>query len=152
MHYGRMSAAAVVTWLVYLLISPLANSFLLGDLYAAQTAVFRPADQVPVVAGYAGSALGFLVFAYMFAKGYEGGLGAAEGIRFGVATGLLLSGFAVIGSYVTWPVTAGLAAGWVLDTLGEFTVYGLVTGAVYAPRPRLPHVRGPVRPRGPGTV
>ena len=133
MHYGRVVAAAVVAWLAYMAVSPLANNFLLADLYARHTSVFRPQAEMNLVVGFAASAFGFLVFAYTFAKGYEGGVGAAEGLRFGVLVGLLLSCFGVAWNYVTLPLSGTLAVAWVVDTIVEMGLYGAVVGLVYRP-------------------
>ena len=133
MHYGRVVAAAVVAWLAYMVISPLANNLFLADLYAQHATVFRPHDQMNVVVGFAGSALGFLVFAYAFAKGYEGGVGPLEGLRFGVIVGLLLTCFAVLWNYVTLPLSGRFAMAWIVDTIVEMGIYGTVVGLVYKP-------------------
>lgn len=133
MHYGRVVAAAVVAWLAYMVVSPLANNLLLADLYARHAALFRPQAEMNLVAGFAASGFGFLVFAYTFAKGYEGGVGAVEGLRFGVLVGLLLSCFAVIWNYVTLPLSGTLAVAWVVDTIVEMGLYGAVVGFVYRP-------------------
>jgi phosphotransferase system glucose/maltose/N-acetylglucosamine-specific IIC component len=135
MHYGRVVAAAVVAWLAYLVVSPIANNVLLADLYARHAAVFRPADQMNLVLGFAASAVGFLVFSYAYAKGYEGGAGAAEGLRFGVIVGLLLSCFAVVWNYVVLPLSGVLALAWVADTIAEMGIYGVIVGLIYRPLP-----------------
>ena len=136
MHYGRIVAAAVVAWLAYMIVSPLANTLVLADLYARHAEVFRPQAQMNLVLGFAASALGFLVFAYTFAKGYEGGPGLMEGLRFGVLVGLLLSCFAVVWNYVTLPLSGSLALAWIVDTIAEMGLYGAVVGLVYRPVPR----------------
>jgi hypothetical protein len=132
-HVPRVAAAGLVAWLTYLLVSPFVNSLLLADLYALHASLFRPADSTNVVLGFAASGLGFLVFAYAYAKGYEGGPGAVEGLRFGVVVGLLLSCFGVVWNYVTLPVSGALAVAWVIDTLLEMALYGTVVGLVYTP-------------------
>ena len=53
----------------------------------------RPPAEMNLAFGLAASLLGFFVFAYAYAKGYEGGAGAVEGLRFGVVVGLLLACF-----------------------------------------------------------
>ena len=133
MNFARLAAAAVVAWFVYLLLSPLANNLLLADLYARHAAVFRPADQMNLELGFAASLAGFFVFAYAYAKGYEGGSGAMEGLRFGVIVGLLLSAFAVTWNYVVLPLSGALAVAWIVDTIAEMAIYGTVVGVVYRP-------------------
>lgn len=139
MRYGRVVSSAVVAWLAYMVVSPLANNLILSELYGQHLHVFRPADTVNPVPGFAASAFGFLVFAYMFAKGYEGGPAYLEGLRFGVLVGLLISTFGLVWNYVMLPLSAKLVAAWILDTIGEMGLYGAIVGAVYRP---------PVKPRG----
>ena len=133
MNFGRVAAAAVVAWITYMLVSPVVNNVLLADLYARHAAVFRPQADMNLVLGLGASLLGFFVFAYAYAKGYEGGSGALEGLRFGVVVGLLLACFAVTWNYVVLPVSGSLAIAWIVDTLVEMALYGVVVGLVYKP-------------------
>jgi hypothetical protein len=132
-NFGRVAAAAVVAWITYMLVSPVVNNVLLADLYARHAAVFRPAADMNLVLGLGASLFGFFVFAYAYAKGYEGGGGALEGLRFGVLVGLLLACFAVTWNYVVLPVSGSLAIAWIVDTLVEMALYGVVVGLVYKP-------------------
>ena len=66
MNFSRVAAAAVVAWIVSIGI------------------------------GFAFLLVGFLAFAYAYAKGYEGGNGVMEGLRFGVVTALIIIGFGAI--------------------------------------------------------
>jgi len=132
-NFGRVAAAAVVAWITYMLVSPVVNNVLLADLYARHTAVFRPQADMNLVLGLGASLLGFFVFAYAYAKGYEGGSGALEGLRFGVVVGLLLACFAVTWNYVVLPVSGSMGVAWIVDTLVEMALYGVVVGLVYKP-------------------
>jgi hypothetical protein len=133
MNFGRVAAAAVIAWFVYLGLSPLVNNVLLADLYAQHASVFRPADQMNLVVGFAASLVGFFVFAYAYARGYEGGNRAMEGLRFGVVVGLLLGCFAIVWNYVVLPISGLLALAWVVDTIVEMGIYGVVVGLIYKP-------------------
>ncbi len=135
MNFGRVAMAAVAAWLAYLVVSPVVNNLLLADLYAQHAAVFRTAEAMRphLVLGFASSLVGFFVFAYAYAKGYEGGRGAMEGLRFGVIVGLLLSSFAVVWNFVVLPLSGRLAVAWVVDTIVEMGLYGIVVGLIYRP-------------------
>jgi hypothetical protein len=133
MNFGRVAAAALVAWLTYLAVSYGVNTFVLADLYAQHPHLFRPQGEMNLVLGFGASLVGFFAFAYAFAKGFEGGSGVQEGLRFGVMVGILLVCFAVVWNYVTLPVSAGLAVAWIVDTLLEMALYGVVVGAVYRP-------------------
>ena len=140
MNFGRLGAAALVSWLVHLAVSAFTWGTLLPDVVRQSATLLRPAAEMNVVLGYAGSLVGFFAFAYAYAKGYEGGSGAAEGLRYGVLVGLLLAAFGVSWAYVMLPLTRGFAAALVLDCIIEMAVYGVVVGSIYRPaairRPR----------------
>ena len=64
MNLGRVAASALVGWIVYLGVSPLANNLLLADLYARHAGVFRPQAEMNLVVGLGATLAGFFVFAY----------------------------------------------------------------------------------------
>ncbi len=134
MNFGRVAAAAIAAWVVYLGVGPLVNNVLLADLYAQHARVFRPQAEMNVALGLAAALAGFFVFAYAYAKGYEGGAGVVEGLRFGVVVGLLLAAFSVAWNYVVLPVSGALAAAWIVDAIVEMAIYGAGVGLVYKPR------------------
>ena len=134
MNFGRVAAAALAAWVVYLGVGPLVNNVLLADLYAQHARVFRPQAEMNVAFGLAAALAGFFVFAYAYAKGYEGGAGVVEGLRYGVVVGLLLAAFSVAWNYVVLPVSGALAAAWIVDVIVEMAIYGAVVGLVYKPR------------------
>lgn len=135
MNFGRIAAAAVVAWIVSLGIGFVVNDLLLADIYAANAAAMRPEAEVmanlPI--GFLFLLLGFFAFAYAYAKGYEGGYGVVEGIRFGVLVALIVIGFAAVWQYVMFPVTAGYAVALVVDAIVELAIYGAIIGAIYRP-------------------
>jgi hypothetical protein len=133
MNFGRVAAAALVAWLAYLVVSFAVNTFVLADLYARHAHVFRPQGEMNLVLGFGATLVGFLAFAYAFAKGFEGSSGIQEGLRFGVVVGILLVCFGVVWNYITMPVSASLAVAWAVDTVLEMALYGMVVGAVYKP-------------------
>ncbi len=133
MNLGRVAVAAVVAWVVYLGVSYVVSTTLLADLYAQHARVFRPEADVNLAVGFGATLVGFFAFAYAYAKGYEGGSGVQEGLRFGVVVGLMLVCFSVVWNYVVLPVSGRLAVAWIVDTLLEMAVYGVVVGAIYRP-------------------
>ncbi|MGE0445883.1 MAG: hypothetical protein AB7P99_11695 [Vicinamibacterales bacterium] len=135
MNWSRIVAAGVVAWLASMAVGFLVNDVLLVDLAAPNLAVMRPeADimtKLPI--GFAGTLAAFLAFAYMYARGYEGGSGLHEGIRFGFVAGVVVCGFGVVWFYVAYPITATYGAAMVVDWLAESTIYGAVVGSIYRP-------------------
>jgi hypothetical protein len=135
MNYGRIAAAAVVAWVVSVGLGFLVNNVLFAPLAAANVAVMRPEAQLmanlPIGLGFL--LVGFFAFAYAYAKGYEGGKGVAEGIRFGVTVSLIVVGFGVVWQYVMFPITATYAAALMIDSVVELAIYGAIVGAIYKP-------------------
>jgi hypothetical protein len=136
MNLPRVAIAAVVAWVVYLFVSYFVHAVLLADVYMTHRAVMRPEEQASAIlpVGFMFALVGFFAFAYSYAKGYEGGSGLQEGLRFGVIVGILLCCFAKIWEYMVWPVPGTLLVIWMLDLIVEFTLYGMIVGLVYRPK------------------
>ena len=135
MNHPRVALAAVAAWVVSVVLGYFVNAYLLMDLYAAHEALFRPQVEVNVFLGFGAQLLAFFVFAYMYAKGYEGTSGLQEGLRFGVLVGLLLLGFSSAWNYAVLRVSDALGMAWMIDGLVQMSIYGVVVGLVYKPRP-----------------
>ena len=135
MNFGRIAAAAVVAWIVSLGVGFVVNDVLFADLAAANVTVMRPEADImaglPI--GFVFLLVGFFAFAYAYAKGYEGGNGIVEGIRFGVLCSLIVIGFGLVWQYVMFPITASYAAAIIVDSIVEFALYGAIIGAIYKP-------------------
>lgn len=133
MNFGRVAAAAFVGWIVHLGLTTLVWSALLPDVTGQNAALLRQPAEMNLTLGFAVSLLGFFVFAYAYAKGYEGGPGAVEGLRFGVIVGLLLACFSAVWSYVMMPISGAFAAAMTVDAIVEMAIFGMVVGLVYKP-------------------
>src|SRR5687767_8303700 len=116
MNFGRIAAAAVVAWVVSLGIGFVVNDFLLAGILGANASVMRPDAELlgNLPLGFAFLLIGFFAFAYAYAKGYEGGNGIVEGVRFGVLVALIVIGFGVIWQYVLYPITSAMAVAMVV--------------------------------------
>ncbi len=135
MNYGRIAAAAVVAWIVSLPVGFFVNDIVLAGVYAANSATIRgDADMLgKLPLGFGFLLLAYFAFAYAYAKGYEGGSGLAEGVRFGLTTAIIVIGFGLIWTYVMVPITGSLAVAMVVDALIELPIYGAIVGAIYKP-------------------
>jgi hypothetical protein len=138
MNFARVAAGALAAWIVSIPVGFVVNDVLLKDVYAANVAAMRPepAMMASLPLGFAATLVGFFVFAYMYAKGYEGTSGAMEGLRFGVLVALLLCGFAVVWQYVVYPINGTMAAVMIVDTIVEMALYGAIVGTIYKPAPK----------------
>jgi hypothetical protein len=136
-NFPRVAVAALAAWILYFAMGYLVHGLLLRDLYLQHGPVMRPEVDASAIlpAAFAASLIGFFAFAYSYAKGYEGGSGLQEGLRFGVLVGLMLCCFTAIWEYMLWPAQAGLLAAWLIDFIVEFALYGMVVGVIYRPRP-----------------
>jgi hypothetical protein len=127
--------AAVITWVVSLVVGYVVNTFLFAGLYASNQAVLRSDADITgkLPLGFVFLLLGFFAFAYMYAKGYEGGSGVMEGLRFGLCAAILVTGFGLIWQYVLYPITGTLAVAIIVDSIVEFALYGVIVGVIYKP-------------------
>ena len=135
MNYGRLALAAVAAWLVDAVYGFIVYGNVLTNDFARYPGVFRPQEAqgpfMPVL--FVGILLAMFAAAYIYAKGYEGGSGAQEGMRFGVLIGLLVLGYHGIVSYAVMNIGRRLAAEMGIASLVEWTVAGIVIGLVYKP-------------------
>jgi hypothetical protein len=138
MNLTRVAAAAVAAWVVYLGVSFVVHTVLLQDLYQQHLTAMRPeADQNGILPiGFLFALVGFFAFAYTYAKGYEGGSGTQEGLRFGVLVGILICCFRVIWDHMVWPVSLQLTVAWMVEYIVEFAIYGSIVGLIYRPAHR----------------
>jgi hypothetical protein len=135
MNFTRVAAAAVVAWIVSIPVGFVANEIVLKGLYDANAAAFRPAEQLQanLPIGFGAMLLGFLAFAYAYAKGYEDTNGTMEGIRFGVLVAIMLSSFSLVWNYVTTPINGSLSMAMMVGYIVEFALYGAIVGSIYKP-------------------
>jgi hypothetical protein len=135
MNFARLALAAVAAWVLYMAVGYLVHGVLLRDTYLQYAGVMRPEAEanaiLPVNFGLV--LVGFFAFAYAYAKGYEGGSGVQEGLRFGVLVAIMLCTFVSIWQYMVWPAGRGLLAAWLVDYVVEFALYGMVVGVIYKP-------------------
>lgn len=109
----------------------LLHNVLLKDIYTQLPDLWRsPVDiqthSVWIVMGQLTMAI---VFSYLFSKGYEG-QGVAEGVRFGIMIGLLMSAPHFV-SYAVQPIPLFLVGAWVAGTLFGFVLAGIAVTLVY---------------------
>ena len=133
MNVERLAAAALVSWLAHLALTSVIWGMVLPDLFRQNAALLRTPSDMNLVLGYGASLVGFFVFAYVYAKGYEGGSGLVEGLRYGVLIGLLLAVFAGVWGYVMMPISAVFATAMVVDSIIEMATYGAIVGVIYKP-------------------
>jgi hypothetical protein len=146
MDYKRLALAAVVAWVVDVFYGIGVWMLLLGDEFAKYPAVFRSeaAMNANLPLMFAGGLLAMFVLAYVYAKGYEGGNGIQEGLRFGALISLFTLGFVSLGLYGTFNIEGGLALRAAVASFFETIVVGMVIGALYRPAAQMKGTRAMV--------
>ena len=135
MNYGRIAAAAVAATVFDFIYGFLVYGLLLASDFAQFPGVYRPADvgmaYLPVM--FAFLLVAFLVTSMVFAKGYEGGTGVAEGVRFGALLGIFVA-MAFNGvNYATLNIGRMHSLKMAIAGFVEWTLIGVVIGLVYKP-------------------
>ena len=135
MNFTRVAMAALAAWVLYMVVGYLVHGVLLRDLYMEYAGVMRLEVEAQAIlpVNFGVVLVGFFAFAYAYAKGYEGGNGLQEGLRFGVLVGIMLCTFGAIWQYMVWPAGRRLLAAWLIDYIVEFALYGIVVGLIYKP-------------------
>ncbi|MDQ3070662.1 MAG: hypothetical protein M3R55_13155 [Acidobacteriota bacterium] len=137
MNFTRVGLAAVAAWLVYLALGFLIHGVMLADLWATlqRSGVARSSStgNALMPLGFALAFPGLLAFTYAYAKGYEGGPGSQEGLRFGALIGLVIVAFGVTWSYVSFPLPLEYLTSMAAATVVQFAAVGMVVGIVYRP-------------------
>jgi hypothetical protein len=132
MNIGRVAIAAVVATVVDAVYGFLVYGTLLNSEFARHPAVYRPASDasyMPIL--FLGVFVAALAAAYMYAKGYEGGSPAGEGLRFGALLGTFALGYAGIVNYAVLNIDTSLGARLGIAAFVEWLIAGLVIGLAY---------------------
>jgi len=138
MNYGRLALAVVGAFVADAVFGFLVYGTLLAHEFEQFPNVYRPmatqGKYMPIL--FAGILVAMIAAAYIYAKGYEGGSGIAEGVRFGVCIGLFAAGYAAIVGYSLTNIDHYLGFHLALANFFEWTINGTVIGAIYRPAAR----------------
>jgi hypothetical protein len=135
MNYGRLVLAAVVATVVDAVYGFLVWGTLLAGEFSRYPYVYRPPEIAPsyVPFIFCGVLLAMFTAAYVYAKGYEGGPGLQEGMRFGVCLGVFVVGAAYFVDYAVLNIGRKLAASMAVAGFVEWLIAGTVIGVLYKP-------------------
>ena len=138
MNYKRIVLAAVAATIADAVYGFIVYGNLLTNQFALFPGVYRSmatqAAYMPFLFG--GVLLAMLAASIIYAKGYEGGSGVVEGIRFGLLIGVVEVGYAVMVSYAITNIGRRLTASMAAAALIEWVVAATVIGLVYKPSAR----------------
>lgn len=124
----------VVVFVVAQVLGYLIHEVWLASTYQSLAAAFRPRAEMTDMMWMmmVGSVFTLFLFCYIFTKGYEG-KGVGEGARYGLLMGLFYSIPMSVDQFVIYPLTAELAATWLITGVIMFMILGAVFAAIYKP-------------------
>ena len=134
MNYSRLAAAVVAGTIADMAYGFVVYGMLLAGQFGRYPGVYRPAadmSYMPVLV--AGALVAVLAATFIYSKGYEGGSGVEEGLRFGALIGLFSVGYVAMVNYAVLNIGRRLALGLAAAGFVEWLVVGLVIGLVYKP-------------------
>ncbi len=133
MNYTRLLLAAVAATIVDAVYGFIVYGNVLTAEFARYPGVFRPADTQGPYMGYlfCGIFIAMLAATFIYAKGYEGGQAVMEGLRFGLAVGLLEVGYDFMVSYAITNVGRRITGMMAIASIVEWMIAGIVIGLVY---------------------
>jgi hypothetical protein len=140
MNYARLALAAVAATIFDAVYGFLVYGMLLAPEFARYPGVYRSNENgqafLPLMFG--GLFIAIVAVAIIYAKGYEGGSGAAEGARFGFLLGVfVVFAFAAV-NYAVLNVGRKIAVMTAAAGFVEWLAIGVVIGLVYRPAPGSP--------------
>ncbi len=135
MNYARLVLAAVAATIVDALYGFLVWGRVLNGEFGRYPDIFRSAADQPAYLPlmFVGVLVGMIFASWIYAKGYEGRGGAAEGFRFGALLGLLFAAYMSGVNYGLMRIGKRLALTYGVGWFGEWLVVGIVIGLVYKP-------------------
>jgi len=134
MNYPRIVIAALAATVVDALYGFVVWGQVLSREFAQYPAIYRPSDDMSALPlMLTGVLVGMFFASWIFAKGYEGGRGPMEGLRFGVLMGLLVGSYMAGVNYGILRIGKRMALTYGIGWLGEWLLVGLVIGLVYKP-------------------
>lgn len=137
MNYSRIALAALAATVAYFAFGGLVFGMLpqLRNEFSKYPAVYRTQRDIKAVMpiGMAAMFISLLVLAALYALAYRGGLGIAEGARFGVLIGMFAVGAFVLHNYVNLNIGVKLTVQQAVAYLVQWTIVGIVMGLIYKP-------------------
>jgi hypothetical protein len=136
MNYVRIVLAAFAAMVVFFVYGFLVHGLLLAKDYTPYPeGVYRSGEAarsfMPI--GLTGIFIAILVFASIYAVGYEAGRGLWNGARLGVMFGIFMAGAFAAVNYATVNISGKLALELAVSEPIEWTLVGIVVALIYKP-------------------
>jgi hypothetical protein len=134
MNTKKWIIASVVIFVVDQILSYLFHGVFMSGVYEQTAHLWRPMEEMNRLMwmGWLSGLIWSFLFVYIFAKGYEN-KGIMEGVRFGLLIGVFFSLPMSLGTYMSMPITGGIAIGWFLFGVIEITILGILAAWLYKP-------------------
>jgi hypothetical protein len=133
MNMGRLALAALAATVVDGIYGFAMYGTAMARQFAAFPGVFRSTESqtmyLPVM--FCGILVGMFAATVIYAKGYEGGKGVREGLRFGLLMAIFNAGYIVGTSYGVLNIGRRLTLSLALAGLGEWLLVGSTIGLIY---------------------
>ncbi|HEY3042845.1 MAG TPA: hypothetical protein VGJ39_02395 [Vicinamibacterales bacterium] len=133
MNMGRLALAALAATIVDGVYGFAVYGTALASQFAAFPGVFRSTESqtmyLPVM--FCGILVGMFAATFIYAKGYEGGNGVREGLRFGLLMAIFNAGYFVGTSYGILNIGRRLTLAMAVAGLGEWLLVGGTIGLIY---------------------
>ena len=133
MNTKRFIAASIAVFIVNQICDFIVHGAILGKTYEALQNIWRPDMMSKMWILYITSFIFSFLFVYIFIKGYEN-KGIAEGVRFGIITGLFMNVIGMFNQYAIYPVPLTLAVQWFIFAMIQFIIYGITAALIYRPK------------------
>ncbi len=134
MNTNRYFIGSIVVFVFIVLYQLLLHNVVLAGMYEKAAHLMRDGG----TAQFIWLLIAFLImafgFCYIFTKGYEN-KGIGEGIRYGL---IIAVTFCITGSliqYAVYPIPASWAIGWIIGSVIQWIIAGILVAAIYRPSP-----------------
>ena len=134
MNTKKWVIASLVIFVVDQVLSILFHSVIMIGVYEATAHLWRPMEEMGRLMwmGWVSGLIWSFLFVFVFAKGYEG-KGLLEGVRFGLLIGVFFGLPMSLGTYMSMPITGGIATAWLIYTVVDTIILGILAAVLYKP-------------------
>ena len=133
----RCLAATVAVFGILVVTCFLIHGLMLKEAYQATASLWRPMEDMKsfMWMWWVLYLVNALILPYFYSKGYESGKSPlGQGLRFGLAVGLLLSTGMSLGTYLMIAMPASLALIWFSTGMIQYTIIGIVIALIHQPK------------------
>jgi len=134
MNVKRFVISSLVVYVAFQLMEFIVNNIILMSQYEALQSLWRPDMSSKMWIMYLTGLLVAFLFTYIFIKGREG-KGLAEGIRYGLVIWAFFAVPMSLGFWVMLPIPFKLSLWWIIFSLIEYVIAGILAAAIYRPAP-----------------